>query len=47
MNLVSSARSIYTAEHSGGAGSFRAALFDFAGNITPQIFMERLDIDED
>ena len=35
------------AEHSGGAGSFRAALFDFAGNITPELLMERLDIDED
>ena len=34
------------AERTDGAGSFRAALFDFAGSITPQLLMERLDIDE-
>lgn len=34
------------AERTNGAGSFRAALFDFAGSITPQILTERLDIDE-
>lgn len=27
-------------------GSFRAVLFDFAGDMTPQLLMERLDIDE-
>ncbi len=34
------------AERTNGAGSFRAALFDFAGSVTPQLLTERLDIDE-
>lgn len=31
---------------SSGAGSFRAALFDAAEGVTPEILLERLDIDE-
>ena len=34
------------AERSAGLGGFRAALFDFAGNITPDTLIERLDIYE-
>ena len=34
------------AERTDGAGSFRAALFDFAGSMTPKLLMERLDINE-
>lgn len=34
------------AERSGLPGSFRAALFDFAGSITPELLAERLDIYE-
>ncbi len=34
------------AERSGGMGGFRSALFDFAGNVTPEILAERLNIDE-
>lgn len=34
------------AERSELPGSFRAALFDMAGSITPELLAERLDIDE-
>lgn len=34
------------AERSGLPGSFRVALFDFAGSITPELLTERLDIYE-
>lgn len=33
-------------ERSGLPGSFRAALFDFAGSITPELLAERLEIYE-
>lgn len=33
-------------ERSGQPGTFRAALFDFAGSVTPELLTERLDIYE-